>query len=168
MGPDVLVGLFLERSVETVVGIIAILKAGGAYLPIDPVYPKDRVAFMLEDANVPVILTEAKLQIELPKQAARARVICIDTDLSLIDAQSTENVIPTATPDSLAYIIYTSGSTGKPKGTAGNSLQRLPVDACYAPLVQVQRQRTFGHSSTLMRSTSAYGRFGARYCTADA
>ncbi len=88
-------GLFLERSVETVVGIIAILKAGGAYLPIDPVYPKDRVAFMLDDAEVPVILTEAKLQAELPKQAARARVICLDADLSLIDAQSTENVIPT-------------------------------------------------------------------------
>ena len=115
VGPNVLVGLLVERSIELVVGIIGILKAGGAYLPIDLAYPKDRLAFMLEDANAPVLLTQSKLLAELP--SCSAKVVCFDLDSSVISRQSESNPRAGSTPDNLAYVIYTSGSTGKPKGT---------------------------------------------------
>jgi amino acid adenylation domain-containing protein len=115
VGPDVLVGLFVERSLEMVVGILGILKAGGAYLPIDPVYPKDRLAFMLEDASAPILLTQSTLALELP--AHKAKVVCFDTDRAVLDREPETNPPHSSTPDHLAYVIYTSGSTGKPKGS---------------------------------------------------
>lgn len=114
VGPEVLVGLFTERSAHTVVGILGILKAGGAYLPIDPVYPKERVGFMLEDAQVRVILTQRKLLDHLPPSAAR--VVVLDDPAEAWQCQPETNPAAAATPDHLAYVIYTSGSTGKPKG----------------------------------------------------
>src|SRR6202035_3784126 len=78
VGPDVLVGLFVERSLDMVVGLLGILKAGGAYLPLDPSYPKDRLAFMMQDARVPMLLTERRLLDRLPDHAAR--VVCLDDD----------------------------------------------------------------------------------------
>jgi len=108
------VGLRTERSLETVVGLIGILKAGGAYLPIDTAYPKDRVGFMLEDARVRVLLTQAPLLASLAE--SQARVVCLDTEWGAIARESTDNLSSGAGPDSLAYVIYTSGSTGKPKG----------------------------------------------------
>lgn len=113
--PGGLVGLFVERSFEMVVGILGILKAGGAYLPIDPVYPKDRLSFMLEDANAPVLLTQSSLAAELP--AHQMKVVYFDKDRAELDRLPTTNPQNIATPDDLAYVIYTSGSTGKPKGT---------------------------------------------------
>jgi amino acid adenylation domain-containing protein len=111
--PDSLVGLCAERSFDLVVGLIGILKAGGAYLPIDLAYPADRVAFMLEDAQAAVILTQRELLPRLP--AHGAATLCIDDpDLS---ACPDTNPPPAAGPDHLIYVIYTSGSTGKPKGT---------------------------------------------------
>jgi amino acid adenylation domain-containing protein len=114
VGPEVLVGLYLERSLEMIVGMLGILKAGGAYLPLDPAYSKERLNFMLSDASVPVLLTQSKLRAELPVRSAR--VICLDSEWEPIERESEENPQPTATTDSLAYVIYTSGSTGKPKG----------------------------------------------------
>ncbi|MCL1472480.1 non-ribosomal peptide synthetase [Argonema antarcticum] len=112
--PEVLVGICVERSLEMVVGILGILKAGGAYVPLDPAYPPERLTFMLEDASVPVLLTQAKLVESLPKH--QGRVVCIDTDWEVIQRQSEENPEYSLKPDNLAYVIYTSGSTGKPKG----------------------------------------------------
>lgn len=106
----------MERSVEMVVGLLGILKAGGAYVPLDPAYPTERLAFMLEDASVPVLLTFSQLVEALPKH--KARIICLDTDWELIDRESKSNPKSGVTPDNLAYVIYTSGSTGTPKGVA--------------------------------------------------
>src|SRR5205085_1697012 len=111
---EVLVGLCTERSSVMVVGILGILKTGGAYLPLDPAYPKDRVAFMLTDGGVRVLLTQQSLLEKLPP--IQAQVICLDQP-----APAVEDVVdlPTSVdPDNLAYVIYTSGSTGRPKGVA--------------------------------------------------
>jgi amino acid adenylation domain-containing protein len=114
VGPDTLVALCAERSLEMVVGLWAILKAGGAYLPLDPEYPKDRLAFMLEDAQVSVLLTQEHLLDRLPPHDAQ--VLCLDTDWPALAGQAKGNLSVPMTPEHLAYVIYTSGSTGRPKG----------------------------------------------------
>ncbi|GER90193.1 hypothetical protein KDW_43550 [Dictyobacter vulcani] len=114
IGPDILVGLALERSLEMVIGILGILKAGGAYVPIDPMYPKERLAFLLEDASVPVLVTQQNLLERLPAYAGH--VVCFDTDQQLLEQQVQTNPDWEASLQQLAYVIYTSGSTGKPKG----------------------------------------------------
>ena len=115
---DALVGICVERSLLMIVGILGILKAGGAYLPLDPEYPQERLSFMLEDAQVSVLLTQQQLAEFLPQH--QARVICIDTDWEKITQECETNQENSATPDNLAYVIYTSGSTGKPKGVLVN------------------------------------------------
>ncbi|WP_437742531.1 amino acid adenylation domain-containing protein [Sorangium sp. So ce1504] len=122
VGPDVLVAIAAERSVELVVGLLGILKAGGAYVPIDPEYPADRIAFMLEDAGAPVLLSQRSVASRLP--AHGAQVLCLDADRAEIDREPTGNLATPLSPDNLAYTIYTSGSTGRPKG-AGNSHRGL-------------------------------------------
>src|SRR5690606_9701754 len=114
VGPDVLVGVCAERSVEMVVALYAILKAGGAYVPIDPSYPPARVAFMLEDAAVPVLLTQSHLADGLP--ATTAHVILLDTGWAAIAGQPSSDPDVEVADHHLAYMIYTSGSTGRPKG----------------------------------------------------
>ncbi len=114
VGPEMLVGLFLESSVEMIVGVLGVLKAGAAYIPLDPAYPLERLAFMLEDSAVPVLLTQDSLADQLP--ATWAQVISLDGDWDEIAQRSNENPSPMTTPDNLAYVIYTSGSTGRPKG----------------------------------------------------
>jgi amino acid adenylation domain-containing protein/non-ribosomal peptide synthase protein (TIGR01720 family) len=114
VGPDVVVGVCVERSLEMVVGALGVLKAGGAYLPLDPDYPKDRLAFMLEDARVPVVLTQAHLVQGLPDHAGTLR---LDADWDAkVARQGTHDPPRSASPRSLAYVVYTSGSTGRPKG----------------------------------------------------
>lgn len=113
VGPGVMVGVRAERSLGMMVGLLAVLKAGGAYVPMDPTYPKDRLAFMLEDTRVPVLLTQQRLVNSLPD--TEAEIICLDTDLDLLQAEES-NLDIEVSPDDLAYVIYTSGSTGKPKG----------------------------------------------------
>ncbi len=114
VGPDVLVGVCMQRSLELVVGLLAILKAGGAYVPVDPDYPQDRITFMLEDAQAPVLLTQSHLLGQFP--ASQAQVVCVDTDWPIIARQASENMEREVQPHHLAYVIYTSGSTGRPKG----------------------------------------------------
>jgi amino acid adenylation domain-containing protein len=114
VGPEVPVALYLERSLNMVVAILGVLKAGGAYVPIDLAYPKDRAAFMLEDAKAPVLLTQEKLLESLP--AIATTVICVDSEPAKTAAQFVEPPQNLATGDNAAYVIYTSGSTGKPKG----------------------------------------------------
>jgi len=121
----------IERSVEMVVGLLGILKAGGAYLPLDPAYPRERLSFMLEDAAVLVLLTQARFVEIAP--AHNAEVVCIDSDWEAISSESTENPISGATAESLAYVIYTSGSTGRAKGVAvtNRSIVRLVKNTNY-------------------------------------
>ena len=117
VGPEVLVGMCMDRSLEMVVGILGILKAGGAYVPLDPEYPKDRLAFMVDDTQASVLLTQRHLLDRLPQR--RARTVLLDEDMSDRIAQQEElNPRNQATLDNLAYVVYTSGSTGKPKGIA--------------------------------------------------
>ncbi len=108
------VGLYMERSLEMVIGLLGVLKAGGAYLPLDPNYPAERLAFMLGEAQPPVLLTQEWLAARLPE--CRAQVICLDADWGQVAQESGANLSAVATPGHLAYVIYTSGSTGRPKG----------------------------------------------------
>ena len=143
IGPEKLVGICVERSIEMVVGLLGILKAGGAYVPLDPSYPKERLRFMLEDAQVSVLLTmnkmvedrewrpvlspSTKLRVnsvegieDSDSQSVildfRLAVVCLDQDAPIIERQSSENPTTQIDSNSLAYVIYTSGSTGQPKG----------------------------------------------------
>ena len=123
-GPEVLVGLCVERSVEMVVGMLGILKAGGAYLPLDPTYPALRLAFMLEDSGAPLILTQRRLAGQLDflnKESEgirqKPRLLYLDGDEDDLAQAPVENPSSAITPAHLAYLIYTSGSTGQPKGT---------------------------------------------------
>lgn len=114
VGPETLVGLCLDRSLDQVIGLLAILKAGGAYVPLDPSYPRERIALILEDAQVSVLLTQQRYLATLPSHSAQ--VVCLDPNWDTIMQEKTENPEPLSEPNHLAYAIYTSGSTGKPKG----------------------------------------------------
>ena len=111
---ETLVGICIEKSLEAIVGLWGILKAGGAYVPLDPAYPEERLAYIVEDANISVLLTKTKWKQKLPQN--RAKVINLDIARSKIATYSTKNPGVSTTDENLAYIIYTSGSTGKPKG----------------------------------------------------
>ncbi len=114
MGPSTLVGICIESSLEMVVAILGVLKAGGVYVPFDPTYPAERLKYMLEDSNVPLLLTQQRLQTQLPEY--RGRMILLDTDWSDIAHMSTTNLPGDSYLEMPAYMIYTSGSTGRPKG----------------------------------------------------
>ncbi|OBS39651.1 non-ribosomal peptide synthetase [Pseudomonas syringae pv. syringae] len=123
VGPDVLVGICVERSLELVIGLLAIIKAGGAYVPLDPDYPEDRLAYMMQDSGIGLLLTQTSLQERLPVPA-QVHSLCLDQDGDWLEGYSTANPVNLSHPLNLAYVIYTSGSTGKPKG-AGNSHRAL-------------------------------------------
>ncbi len=115
VGPEVLVGILLERSVELVVSLLAVLKAGGAYVPLDPQYPAERLSFMIGDAGAKVLLTQKHLVESFPR--LEASVVCLDDDWQTIAAGwPAHNPPGDATRGNAAYVIYTSGSTGTPKG----------------------------------------------------
>jgi amino acid adenylation domain-containing protein/non-ribosomal peptide synthase protein (TIGR01720 family) len=114
IGPEVLVGICVERSLEMIIGLLGILKAGGAYVPLDPTCPQERLAFMLTDSNVPVLLTQQKFMDQLPSH--QAQIVRLDTDKEVLSEACSANLVTPVQPDNLAYVIYTSGSTGKPKG----------------------------------------------------
>lgn len=120
VGPETAVGICVERSLEMVVGLFGILKAGGAYLPLDPDYPPDRLAFMIEDAQMPLLLTQQHLLANLQSVLKKTAVLVLDTDWPVVAQESTEALKTAVTPDNLAYIIYTSGSTGRPKGVTNS------------------------------------------------
>jgi amino acid adenylation domain-containing protein/FkbM family methyltransferase len=128
IGPDVLVGLLMERSIEMVVGLLGILKAGGAYVPFDPHYPQERLSFMLQDAEPKVILTQQRFVGS--GNFNKTKAICLDTDWLSLEKESEQNPDTSARPESLAYVIYTSGSTGKPKG-AMNTHEAITNRLCW-------------------------------------
>ncbi|MFN6487002.1 MAG: non-ribosomal peptide synthetase [Nostoc sp. DedQUE03] len=113
--PEVRVGICVERSLLMVIGMLAILKAGGAYIPLDPAYPTDRLAFMLEDVQTSILLTQTHLCDRIPIH--NQTVVNLDSDWEIIAQHKKENLLSKVNPENLAYIIYTSGSTGIPKGT---------------------------------------------------
>ncbi len=135
VGPEVRVGICLERSPDMVVGMLGVLKAGAAYVPLDPAYPPQRLAFMLQDAHASVLLTQQALRDELPDGGAQ--IVCIDTLQETVARYSPENPQAIAAPSNLAYVIYTSGSTGKPKGVA------MP----HRPLVNLVRWQLTGEGA---------------------
>jgi amino acid adenylation domain-containing protein len=114
VGPEVRVGIMVERSVELLVGLLAILKTGGAYVPLEPGYPAERLLYVLQDSRVPVLLTQERLLDRVPEHGAR--VVVLDREPQA--GESTENPCVPVEPRNLAYVMYTSGSTGRPKGVA--------------------------------------------------
>ncbi|WP_445629593.1 non-ribosomal peptide synthetase [Nostoc sp. DSM 114167] len=134
VGTEILVGICIERSFEMVVALLAILKAGGAYVPLDPGYPQERLAFMLSDTQVSVLLTQKELVAKLPTHTAF--VICLDADWNTIAQNSKDNLSTSVTAENLAYVMYTSGSTGTPKGVSviHRGVVRLVKETNYAHL----------------------------------
>lgn len=131
VGPNKLVGVYVERSVEMVVALLGVLKAGGAYVPLDPEYPPERIAFILAETAAPVLLTQRDLAAGLPEHSEHsAQVVQLDADWPAIATENQANPHNGATPDSLAYVIFTSGSTGQPKGVPIS--QRNLVNSTYA------------------------------------
>jgi non-ribosomal peptide synthetase component F len=114
VAPNVLVGICVERSIEMVVALLAILKAGGAYLPLDPEYPIERLAMMIEDSQTPGVLTQQKLLAHFSSRDTPT--FCLDADWKTLAGESNSNLNIAVGPSDAAYAIYTSGSTGKPKG----------------------------------------------------
>ncbi|CAN7654321.1 non-ribosomal peptide synthase/polyketide synthase [Pseudomonas brassicacearum] len=129
VGPDVLVGIAVERSVEMVLGLLAILKAGGAYVPLDPEYPRDRLAYMFDDSGIGLLLTQRHLLDALPVPEA-IRCLVLDQPEDGLQAGRDANPCVDVDAENLAYVIYTSGSTGKPKG-AGNRHSALVNRLCW-------------------------------------
>lgn len=132
--PEVPVAICLERSLEMVIAILGILKAGGAYVPIDPTYPSERLAWILEDIQTPVLLTQNKLLSKLPQLTAK--IVCFAQEEETISQESQINLVTEVTPQNLAYVMYTSGSTGIPKGVSviHQGVVRLVKETNYANL----------------------------------
>ncbi|RKH59280.1 non-ribosomal peptide synthetase, partial [Corallococcus interemptor] len=117
VGPEVRVALSVERSLDIVIGLLGILKAGGAWVPVDPLLPRERLAFMLEDSAAQVLVTQQPLVDRFP-EALHARALCLDTERAALAMEPTVAPVTGVTPANMAYLLYTSGSTGTPKGTA--------------------------------------------------
>ncbi len=126
VGPDVLVGVCVERSVAMIVGLLGILKAGGAYLPLDPDYPRERLSYMTEDAAIKVLLTQEHLRSRIPDCK---QTVCLDSDWPEIEGWPADSPIADVDGQNIVYVIYTSGSTGKPKGVMVTN--RSLVNLCY-------------------------------------
>ena len=146
VGPDVLVGIAVERSLEMVVGLLAVLKAGGAYVPFDPDYPAERLAYMMEDSGIRLLLTQTTLRDQLPIAPSMACIVLDDAD-EWLAAYSDVDPVNLNVPADLAYVIYTSGSTGRPKG-AGNTHQAL-----VNRLWWMQKAYGLDHGDTVLQKT---------------
>ncbi|HUS09280.1 MAG TPA: amino acid adenylation domain-containing protein, partial [Pyrinomonadaceae bacterium] len=145
VGPETLVGICIERSLEMVVGLVGILKAGGTYVPLDPAFPLERLAFIIKDADLTVLVTQKSLLRELP--AHDATVVTVDAE-EIPSEDSNDDVVSRASADNLVYVIYTSGSTGKPKGVA------IEHRALTNFLLSVQRQPGLAADDVLLAVTT--------------
>ncbi len=158
VGTEMCVGLCMDRSLEMVAGLLGILKAGGAYVPLDPTYPSERLAYMLQDTQAVVLLTQPALLDMLPTQGLE--VICLDTSWTAIDQESVENPVSETRADNLAYVMYTSGSTGRPKGVEilHFNINRLLFGVDYAHLDET---RTFLHMAPISFDASTFEVWGS-------
>lgn len=138
-GNGTLVGVYMERSIEMIVAFLGILKAGAAYVPLDFSYPRERLAFMIEDTQMPVLLTQQAHLAELPPSQAQA--LCLDSEWATLNQQPRQLPPNTARPNSLAYVIYTSGSTGTPKGVPvpHRGITRLVLNTDYVKITAGDR-----------------------------
>ncbi|MFT7464817.1 MAG: amino acid adenylation domain-containing protein [Pseudohongiellaceae bacterium] len=148
VGPDTMVALCIDRSLDMVVAIVGILKAGGAYVPVDPAYPKDRIQFLVSDTNAPVLVTQERLLADF--EDTGAQLVALDKDRALLDGLPETRPESGVTPANLVYVIYTSGSTGKPKGVVITH-EKLVIS-------NEARVHAFGHtpSSFLLLSSVAF------------
>ncbi|MFD2171047.1 amino acid adenylation domain-containing protein [Tumebacillus lipolyticus] len=139
VGPDRGVGISVERSFDLIVGMLGILKAGGAYVPLDPEYPQQRLAMMIEDAELSIVLTQEKLLADLPPTSAE--MICLDRDWAWIEQEDGDDLSCQTGPEQLVYVIYTSGSTGRPKGVSipHRAVNRLVKNTNFAQFEQTDR-----------------------------
>jgi amino acid adenylation domain-containing protein len=145
-GADVRVGISLDRSLDMIVAAIAVMKSGAAYVPLDPLYPRDRIAFMASDARLPILLTQESLAAELRELAPEQ--IRLDADWATIAEESDLRLDDVASPETPAYVIYTSGSTGKPKGVC------IPHRALVSFLTTMQITPGFDAADRLLAVTS--------------
>ena len=146
-GPDVLMGLCVERSLEMAIAVLGILKAGGAYVPLDPSFPQERLAYMVEDSGMRVLVTHRELDAGLPVRPAA--VVYLDSDEDKIAQQSTADPkLQESSPADLAYVLYTSGSTGKPKGV------EIAHSALVNFLLSMRREPGFTSADTLLAVTT--------------
>jgi amino acid adenylation domain-containing protein len=146
VGPEVLVGLCIERSLDMLVGLLGILKAGGAYVPLDPTYPRDRIAFMLADSKASILVSQQGLLAGLPE--GTVRTVCLDSDWLAIECHPATAPISDGDGQSLAYVIYTSGSTGQPKGV------QITHRALVNFLTSMQREPGFSEDDVLLAVTT--------------
>ena len=144
VGPESLVGVFLDRSYDSIVSLLAILKSGGTYLPLDPRFPKDRLAFMLADSEVSLLLSHSSKEGSLPETTAQ--VVLLDEAGDVLSHCQVTNLPSLSNPEHLAYLIYTSGSTGKPKGVM------IPRRALANFLLSMQKCRAWLHPTLFSRS----------------
>jgi len=143
---EVLVGIYLERTLDIIIAILGILKAGGAYLPLDTALPKEGLAFRLQDAQAPILLTQQSLVEKLPENSAK--VVYLDTDSDVIAQESSENPTSKVTGENLVYVLFTSGSTGKPKGVAIEHRQLLNYLYSIQGILSLPAGSSFAHVST--------------------
>ncbi len=145
--PETLVGIYLERSLDMLISLLAVLKAGGAYVPIDPSYPTDRIRYVLQDSKVKILLTQTKLLSSLP--SSKAIVVCVDDNQRKEEALASTNPVSRVSDENLAYIIYTSGSTGQPKGVMIQHNSFACVMTEWAKLHQLQPVDRFFQFSSI-------------------
>jgi amino acid adenylation domain-containing protein len=147
-GPETLVAISMERSLEMVIALLGTLKAGAAYVPLDPSFPAERLRFMLEDSKASLLLTRSTEKERLGELPANVRTICLDSDWRLISEERDDELPVQMTPENLAYVIYTSGSTGWPKGV------QIPHRAVVNFLHSMQREPGLTSADTLLAVTS--------------
>jgi amino acid adenylation domain-containing protein len=155
---DDMVGIFMERSIDMIIGMLGILKAGAVYVPIDTSYPKERIAFIMDDTKTPALLTQQSLAADLPE--SQSIILNMDTDRDKIERESADNPPTLTNADDRAYVIYTSGSTGKPKGVVvpHRAINRLVLNTDY---VQINKDDRIAQASNAAFDAATFEIWGA-------